>query len=45
MNKTTKRFLVRNSWGVNWGLKGYFWAPFEYFTNPDLAEDFWTIRN
>ena len=37
-----KRFLVRNSWGENWGQKGYFTMPYEYLQT--LAEDFWTIR-
>lgn len=40
----SKRFLVRNSWGGNWGLGGYFTIPFEYLTNLNLADDFWTIR-
>jgi len=37
-------FLVRNSWGGGWGLKGYFTMPYAYFIQPGLASDFWTIR-
>lgn len=38
---STQRYLCRNSWGVNWGDKGYFTIPFEYLDNPFLAGDFW----
>lgn len=38
------RFFVRNSWGSDWGLKGYFTLPYEYLENSDLLADFWTIR-
>jgi C1A family cysteine protease len=40
----TKRFLVRNSWGIRWGQDGYFTMPFSYLTTRGLASDFWTIR-
>jgi C1A family cysteine protease len=38
------RFLVRNSWGVGWGMGGYFTIPYAYLTDENLAADFWTIR-
>jgi len=41
-DKESGRFLVRNSWGEGWGMKGYFTMPFEYLET--LAADFWTVR-
>lgn len=38
-----KSFLVRNSWGSNWGQGGYFWMPYDYACNTGLADDFWTL--
>ena len=37
-------YIIRNSWSENWGDKGYFYMPYEYMHNPDLCDDFWTIR-
>ena len=41
----SQMFLVRNSWGSQWGLKGYFKMPYAYLTNARLASDLWTIRS
>jgi C1A family cysteine protease len=39
-----QRFMVRNSWGPQWGMAGYFTMPYAYLMSRNLASDFWTCK-
>jgi C1A family cysteine protease len=39
-----KAFLVRNSWGSNWGIAGNCWIPYDYLGSTNFGADYWVIK-
>ena len=44
-DKTKEVYIVRNSWGPNWGDSGYFYMPFQVIQNKGMSSDFWIIKS
>jgi C1A family cysteine protease len=42
-DRGSRHFLVRNSWGADWGIGGYFWLPFDFVLDPRLSDSFWAV--
>jgi len=42
-NDAKQVFIVMNSWSAEWGDRGYFYMPYAYLSDPNLADDLWAV--
>jgi C1A family cysteine protease len=43
-NQKKEEFIVRNSWGPNWGYGGYCYMPWAYCLFGERVDDFWVVK-
>lgn len=43
-DQKAQMYIVRNSWGPDWGDKGYCYMPFDYIHSNNLCDDFWCVE-
>jgi len=43
-NDEKEHFIIRNSWGIDWGDRGYFYMPYSFIQDVNMCSDFWCIE-